>query len=124
MASFEGEVHDVTPASYFEGPFMVKRNGRYFLMNSTGNTIKDTLGSVKSIARQELRPEYAWKPIAFVAKSSTDGEHWTVVADYSDKPTSGSPIVIEKPVSAHYLRLSFPERVKGSALSLFEWAAY
>ena len=42
MKSFEGEVHDVTPAHYFEGPFMVKRNGRYFLMNSTGKTTEET----------------------------------------------------------------------------------
>lgn len=40
MASFAGEVHDITPPTYFEGPFMVKRNGHYFLMNSTGKTIE------------------------------------------------------------------------------------
>jgi hypothetical protein len=38
MVSFDGEVHDVTPARYFEGPLVVKRHGRYFLMNSTGKT--------------------------------------------------------------------------------------
>ncbi|MCI4590730.1 family 43 glycosylhydrolase [Sphingobium sp. BYY-5] len=41
MTSFDGEVHDVTPPHYFEGPFMVKRNGRYFLTSSWGNTTKD-----------------------------------------------------------------------------------
>ena len=41
MTTFDGEVHDVTPSTYFEGPFMVKRGGRYFLMYSTGVTTKD-----------------------------------------------------------------------------------
>ena len=42
LATFEGEVRDVTPANYFEAPFMVKRHGRYFLMYSSGITMKDT----------------------------------------------------------------------------------
>lgn len=42
MATFNGEVRDVTPANYFEAPFMVKRHERYFLMYSSGITIKDT----------------------------------------------------------------------------------
>jgi hypothetical protein len=43
MVSFDGEPRDVTPAGhYFEGPFMVKHGGRYFLMYSDGITIKDT----------------------------------------------------------------------------------
>ena len=42
MKTFDGDVHDVTPARYFEGPFMVKRHGRYFLMNSTGKTVEET----------------------------------------------------------------------------------
>ncbi len=42
MASFDGEVRDVTPANYFEGPFMVKHGGKYFLTYSQGNTTRDT----------------------------------------------------------------------------------
>jgi hypothetical protein len=42
MVSFDGEVRDITPEHYFEGPFMLKRNGRYFLTSSWGNTTKDT----------------------------------------------------------------------------------
>lgn len=42
MVSFDGEPRDVTPAHYFEAPFMAKRNGRYFLMYSAGNTMLDT----------------------------------------------------------------------------------
>jgi len=42
MVSFDGAPRDVTPAHYFEAPFMVKRNGRYFLTYSWGNTTTDT----------------------------------------------------------------------------------
>lgn len=42
MVTFDGEVRDVTPDHYFEGPFMLKRNGKYFLTSSWGNTTKDS----------------------------------------------------------------------------------
>lgn len=42
LASFAEAPLDVTPANYFEAPFMVKRHGKYFLMYSSGNTTKDT----------------------------------------------------------------------------------
>lgn len=42
MISFDGAPRDVTPENYFEGPFMVKVNGRYLLTYSDGNTTKDT----------------------------------------------------------------------------------
>lgn len=42
MVTFDGEPRDVTPAHYFEAPFMLKRNGRYFLTYSWGNTTTDT----------------------------------------------------------------------------------
>ena len=269
MKSFDGEVHDVTPARYFEAPFMVKRHGRYFLMNSTGKTtatsyaveyassdnpfgpfidglntpilstdkannvlspghhavfshdghdyilyhrhsipfdpkfigrqlcvdelhftdngqiekvtpthtgplfIRDRnaglvnlaaiatassqkdantgpervtddnyatrwaaakdahggwlqldLGREQTISTQELRFEYAWKPYAFILETSTDGNHWKPLADYTKATATGSPIVINQPARARYLRLSFPETQKGSDLSLFEWLVH
>jgi len=42
LKSFAEEPRDVTPTNYFEGPFMVKRHGKYFLTYSQGVTIKDT----------------------------------------------------------------------------------
>lgn len=42
MVTFDGEVRDVTPANFFEAPFMVKRGGRYYLMYSQGKTIEDS----------------------------------------------------------------------------------
>ncbi|MBB5350311.1 beta-xylosidase [Haloferula luteola] len=42
MVTFDGEIHDVTPPHYFEAPFMVKHDGRYFLMYSSGRTDQTT----------------------------------------------------------------------------------
>jgi len=42
FATLDGEVHDVTPTNYFEAPFILKRNGRYYLMYSNGKTTTDT----------------------------------------------------------------------------------
>lgn len=42
LASFDGEPRDVTPANYFEGPFLFKHAGRYYLTYSNGKTVTDT----------------------------------------------------------------------------------
>jgi beta-xylosidase len=42
MASFNGRPKEVTPPHYFEGPHMVKRNGKYYLMFSEGKAIDAT----------------------------------------------------------------------------------
>ncbi len=269
MVTFDGEVHDVTPPHYFEGPLMVKRGGRYFLMNSTGITIKDNyqvhyavgasplgpfteptnhailvtdkarnvispghhtvfskdgrdyilyhrhsipfdpkfvarqlcvdevnftadgrievvtpthtgpplvrdrlagrdvlpatatasstaaphfaaacalddnyatrwspardakgawlqldLGSARTFSRQELRFEYAWKPHRFALEISDDGAQWRKLADRTEQPVTGSPVVIEQPATARYLRLVFPADIPGSAVSVFEWQVF
>ena len=268
MVTFDGEVRDVTPARYFEGPFMVKRHGRYFLMNSTGKTteasyavqyavgdtpfgpftdgpnspilttdkannilspghhavfthdgrdyilyhrhsipfdpkfigrqlcvdelnftsagliekvaptheapaflrdrnagrvnlaaaavatastqkdantgparvlddnyatrwasVKDDpapwlqldLGEEKSLSSQELRFEYAWKPYAFALETSSDGQNWTALADYTTAPATGSPVIINHPTRARYLRLTLPTSPRTTSPSLFEW---
>ena len=36
MISTRGDFHEITPDSYVEGPFMIKRNGVYYLMWSEG----------------------------------------------------------------------------------------
>jgi len=56
MCSFAGEVRDVTPGNYFEGPIMVKRGGRYFLMYSQGVTIKDTYQVHYAVGDNPLGP--------------------------------------------------------------------
>lgn len=42
MVHFDGPVKDVTPAHYFEAPFLFKANGTYFLTYSAGKTTSDT----------------------------------------------------------------------------------
>lgn len=56
LATFDGDVHDVTPRNYFEGPIMVKRGGRYFLMYSQGVTIKDTYQVHYAVGDHPLGP--------------------------------------------------------------------
>lgn len=80
------------------------------------------LGANKSISRQLIRPEYAWKPYRFTVNASPDGKTWQTLANFLNEPVTGSPIEITKPATARYLRIVFPEDVAGSAISLFEWA--
>jgi hypothetical protein len=42
MVHLEGPPRDVTPAHYFEAPFLFKAGGRYYLTYSAGNTTSDT----------------------------------------------------------------------------------
>lgn len=266
MVTFDGDVRDVTPANYFEGPVMVRRGGRYFLMYSQGVTIKDTyqvhyaagdtplgpfteaanspilvtdkgrnvvspghhtvfrhdgrdyilyhrhsipfdpkfvgrqvcvdelkftadgliekvvpshegpalvrgraegrgvlpgiasasgeagpstaarfaaddnhatawrapaggtnawlqldLGAVQSFTRQEIRFEYAWKPYRFTAEVSNDGRAWRMLDDRTREPATGSPVVIECPATARFIRLAFPLQGKDVTVSVIEW---
>ena len=265
MKTFDGEVRDVTPANYFEAPFMVKRHGRYFLMYSSGKTTTDTyqvhyavggsplgpfaeaanspilvsdpernilspghhavfrhegqdiilyhrhsipfdpefigrqvcidpiqfnpvgtitkvkpshhapawaegrvegdktltanasatsssplgkacpayafdnnyatrwaadekdawlqvdLGEEKRVRRQVIRLEYAWKSYPFIVEASPDAKDWRLVADFSSIPATGSPVLIDQPVSARYFRLIFMGDPAGPNPAVFEW---
>jgi beta-xylosidase len=89
-----------------------------------GGWLQLDLGAVKAFHRQELRFEYAWKPYRFSVEQSVDGSVWSPLADTNKKPARGSPVVIDRPGNARYLRLVFPESAQGADLSLFEWAVY
>ena len=264
MVTFDGEVKDVTPAHYFEAPFILKRGGRYYLMYSDGKTIEDTyqvhyaigdsplgpfkeaenspvlvtnlennvlapghhsvfetngrhfilyhrhsipfdpkfigrqvcvdemkfneagliekiipthegpsfvqkrtestdgvkmtassqrnshtgadrviddnhatlwaaapgtkeawiqmdLGKEQGISHQEIRFEYAWKNHPFRVETSADGQQWKLLADHVAKPASGSPVIIDAPAKARFLRMVFPAIQKASEPGLFEW---
>lgn len=56
MVTFDGEVRDVTPARYFEAPFMVKHSGRYYLMYSAGKTTEDTYQVHYAVGDSPLGP--------------------------------------------------------------------
>ena len=78
-------------------------------------------GHDQTFARQSLRFEYAWKAYAFTLESSADATHWTTLADYTQKPAQGSPIVIDAAGQARYLRLVFPHNTPETEAALFEW---
>lgn len=42
MFTFATEPKEITPPNYIEAPFMIKRNGRYYLMYSDGKCIDDS----------------------------------------------------------------------------------
>lgn len=56
MVTFDGEVRDVTPGSYFEGPLMLKQGGRYYLMNSVGKTTADTYAVAYAVGDTPFGP--------------------------------------------------------------------
>lgn len=84
FVTFDGEVHDVTPRNYFEGPILVKRGGRYFLMYSQGVTIKDTYQVHYAVGDNPLGPftEATNSPILVTdkAKHVISPGHHTVFA--------------------------------------------
>ena len=92
--------------------------------DAAGAWLQLDLGSLKAFSRILIRPEYAWKSYRFRIETSADGETWKTLADHTAEPVKGSPIVIEVRADARYLRLVFPENVRGSDISLFEWSVW
>ena len=56
MMSTVGEFHEITPESYVEGPFMLKRNGKYYYMWSEGSWGDSTYGVAYAIADSPYGP--------------------------------------------------------------------
>jgi beta-xylosidase len=56
MISFDGDPQDITPPNYFEAPFMLKRNGNYYLMYSEGKAIDPTYKIRYSISKNPFGP--------------------------------------------------------------------
>ena len=79
------------------------------------------LGSPQKFSRQEIRFEYAWKPYGFTLQTSDDGRQWQTLAAHTAKPLTGSPIILDQPATARYLRLQFPADEPGCDISVFEW---
>ena len=55
MVTFDGSPRDVTPPHYFEAPYMLKRNGMYYLMYSEGKAIDPTYKIRYSTGNNSLR---------------------------------------------------------------------
>ncbi len=71
MVTFDGEVKDVTPENYFEGPVMVRHGGKYYLTYSKGKTIEDNYQVHYAIGDGPLGPftEASNSPILVTDKS-------------------------------------------------------
>ncbi|PTY03113.1 glycosyl hydrolase [Verrucomicrobia bacterium LW23] len=89
--------------------------------DAKGAFLELDLGSIKEISRQTIVPEYAWKPYRLRIEASDDRQTWKSVADFTTAPAMGSPLVVSEKLSARYIRLVFPESVKGSDIAIVEW---
>jgi beta-xylosidase len=73
MVTFDGEPKIITPPNYFEAPYMMKRNGVYYLMYSDGKAIDASYKIRYSIGKTPYGP---WKegknsPVLTTSKDST-----------------------------------------------------
>lgn len=58
MVTFSSEPKDITPEKYFEAPFMLKKNGLYYLMYSEGKCTNSTYKVQYSTSKSPFGP---WK---------------------------------------------------------------
>lgn len=89
---------------------------------SKGGWLQLDLGQAQTVARLEVRFEYAWKPVRFRLEASADGRTWTTLADYHDPAFQGSPFTHTGPTTARHLRLVFP--ADAEAPGVWEFAAF
>ena len=73
MVSFDGSPRDITPPHYFEAPYMLKRDGMYYLMYSEGKAIDPTYKIRYSAGKTPFGPwtEGAASPIIATSSDST-----------------------------------------------------
>ncbi|MBC2604755.1 family 43 glycosylhydrolase [Pelagicoccus albus] len=128
-ASKKGTLSATTTASSQLGPHTEPQNvtdnnyaTRWIAGDNEGiHWIQMDFGQATEIARQEVRPEYAWKPTQFLLLYSDDAESWMTLADFTKSPISGSPIPINQTVTARYLKIEFPSGTPSEETGLFEW---
>jgi beta-xylosidase len=76
MKTFVGKPQDITPPNYFEGPYMLKRKGTYYLMYSEGKAIDATYKVRYSTGKTPFGP---WK----------EGENSPILSTSADSVTYG-----------------------------------
>ncbi|MEO7768877.1 MAG: family 43 glycosylhydrolase [Ferruginibacter sp.] len=89
MASFDGTPIEITPPHYFEGPHMVKRKGKYYLMFSEGKAIDATYSVGYATGKTPFGPWTAGvnDPILSTSSDSTTygpGHHTVFTAKGQD----------------------------------------
>ena len=72
MTEITSEMQDITPDNYFEAPYMMKKNGRYFMMYSNGKCINETYEVRVSEAETPFGPftEIATSPVLTTTSDS------------------------------------------------------
>ncbi len=93
--------------------------------DAKGGWLTIDLGAVRDFTRQEIRFEYPWKSYRYSIQVSLDGANWNTLggADEGITPV-GSPVLIEHPARARYLKLVFPESVMGGDITVVEWSVF
>lgn len=76
MVTFDGDPKDISPPNYFEAPFMLKRNGTYYLMYSEGKAIDYTYKIRYSTGNTPFGP---W----------TEGKNSPILSTSADSSTYG-----------------------------------
>lgn len=90
MVTFdEAAIRDVTPPNYFEAPFMLKKNNKYYLMYSQGKCVDNTYMVRYAVGKTPYGPweEGESSPILSSTKDSTTlgpGHHTVFSKDQQD----------------------------------------
>lgn len=73
LTALTSEMQDITPANYFEAPYMLKKNGRYFMMYSNGKCTDGTYEVRVSEAQSPFGPfeEINTSPVLATSADST-----------------------------------------------------
>lgn len=116
IATASGWQENAGPASVLDNNYATR-----WAASQADAWLQIDLGEEKTVSRQLIRPEYAWKRYAFKVEFSVDGEQWEVLKDWTNDPVSGSPIVIEQSARGRYFRLVFVSDEDVSEPSVFEW---
>ncbi len=107
---------NASPELAFDNNYATRWTGE-----SANSWLQIDLGKPTRVERHLIRPEYAWKKYAFRLEYSPDGTEWQVLEDYTGEPVSGSPIEMDKPVSARFFRIAFREGDGIAEPSVIEW---
>ena len=78
-------------------------------------------GEARAFSRNIIRFEYAWKSYAFELQASDDGRSWKTISDHLTNPATGSPVTVNTPGKARYLRIVFPKIQAKNEPGVFEW---
>ncbi|RJU16714.1 arabinan endo-1,5-alpha-L-arabinosidase [Bacteroides sp. AF39-16AC] len=78
------------------------------------------LENVEPIGVMEVRFEYPWKTYFMKVETSTDGQIWEKLADYTDVGISGSPVNISLNRRCKCIRLAFVDNQKKVRPSIWE----